>query len=515
MFYGLPIHIMRDLFMTARSFVKRLGALMRYRKALQDMNRYPDATQEELSREDTCIICREEMRPWDPTAGAVERSRPKKLPCGHILHFGCLKSWLERQQVCPTCRRSVVIDGGAHADAAAGRMNGQAAAPGQPAPNDGAANAARPAPGAARAPNMRVFQLGPIRLGFAQGNPANIDMQDMAQRLRQPLDGANVPVAPAPPAQSTPGGNVNLNNTLNTIADMQSQLSDIAQRIQTEMQALQNSHNELQNLYLVTAELNRLRHLQQQQQQQQSLTPAAQPGQAPQQQQPLAQPPMATLQIPFPQPAPGGIGFQIPPFRPDFPQFPPRINSPTITRHGGTSYSAAIPAGSPDLPEGVVIPDGWSLLPLQRLDEHGAPVNQGPQVINSQPDIAGQSPAPVHPTNGHVEASNAQINHASQNTEVAGSSQSAPLETEPARTTQAHGGSPVIATPTPVMPNWGGSAQLFSNSGASSATPPPNEPKAQSEDGSFKEDEGGQAESSNSESKGKAKAATVEDAEDE
>ncbi|RWA08042.1 hypothetical protein EKO27_g7070 [Xylaria grammica] len=99
MFYGLPIHIMRDLFMTARSFLKRLGALMRYRKALQDMNKYPDATQEDLTREDTCIICREEMRPWDPSAvGAVERSRPKKLPCGHILHFGCLKGWLERQQ---------------------------------------------------------------------------------------------------------------------------------------------------------------------------------------------------------------------------------------------------------------------------------------------------------------------------------------------------------------------------------------------------------------------------------
>jgi len=97
MFYGLPIHIMRDLFMTTRSFLKRLSALIRYRKALQDMNKYPDATEEELGRENTCIICREDMRPWDPSvAGAVERSRPKKLPCGHILHFGCLKSWLER-----------------------------------------------------------------------------------------------------------------------------------------------------------------------------------------------------------------------------------------------------------------------------------------------------------------------------------------------------------------------------------------------------------------------------------
>jgi E3 ubiquitin-protein ligase synoviolin len=24
------------------------------------------------------------------------------LPCGHIFHFHCLRSWLERQQTCPT-----------------------------------------------------------------------------------------------------------------------------------------------------------------------------------------------------------------------------------------------------------------------------------------------------------------------------------------------------------------------------------------------------------------------------
>lgn len=50
----------------------------------------------------TCIICREDMAVVD---------HPKKLPCGHIFHFRCLRSWLERQQSCPTCRRDVVLDG--------------------------------------------------------------------------------------------------------------------------------------------------------------------------------------------------------------------------------------------------------------------------------------------------------------------------------------------------------------------------------------------------------------------
>src|ERR1044071_9470357 len=61
-----PTHIIRDWFMTTRSFLKRLHALIRYRQAVKHMDQYPDATAEDLGREDTCIICREEMRPWDP-----------------------------------------------------------------------------------------------------------------------------------------------------------------------------------------------------------------------------------------------------------------------------------------------------------------------------------------------------------------------------------------------------------------------------------------------------------------
>ena len=37
--------------------------------------RYPDATSEEVAREDVCIICREEMRPWQQSnvQGAPQR----------------------------------------------------------------------------------------------------------------------------------------------------------------------------------------------------------------------------------------------------------------------------------------------------------------------------------------------------------------------------------------------------------------------------------------------------------
>jgi E3 ubiquitin-protein ligase synoviolin len=116
--HGLPLNIIRDVYVTARSFITRLRALHRYQTATRNMDqRYPNATIEELSAmsDHTCIICREEMmipnnpeNVQPPAAQAPAPSldgpntTPKKLPCGHIFHFNCLRSWLERQQNCPT-----------------------------------------------------------------------------------------------------------------------------------------------------------------------------------------------------------------------------------------------------------------------------------------------------------------------------------------------------------------------------------------------------------------------------
>jgi E3 ubiquitin-protein ligase synoviolin len=131
-FYGLPLNILRDVYITARSFAVKVRDLIRYRRATKNMDeRYPNATAEELERlsDKTCIICREEMEARAPAAApatvpapagaaapaapsaqpaapAPTRSgpnnTPKKLPCAHIFHFHCLRSWLERQQSCPT-----------------------------------------------------------------------------------------------------------------------------------------------------------------------------------------------------------------------------------------------------------------------------------------------------------------------------------------------------------------------------------------------------------------------------
>lgn len=321
--------------MTVRSFIKRLGALMKYRQAIKDMNRYDDATAEDLARENTCIICREDMHVWnqeDPSR--IERTRPKKLPCGHILHLGCLKSWMERQQVCPTCRRSVVIDdasnanrnrenaifrmnvgvgaaavdavGGAGAGAPAGAgaggvpppvadganvpqnqafpaANGQA--PGAPAafPGQGVdAHGHQPPPpqnGGGGA--LRMFNLGPLRLGFAQGGAREI--QEMAQRLGLPnaMVGGNPVVNLAANQQAAAGGvppapfayhaqmaGQGQGTTMSQSTATESIFNDlraIERRIELGTLELQLANAEAQTLRTMLLELQRLRAGQQNQ----------------------------------------------------------------------------------------------------------------------------------------------------------------------------------------------------------------------------------------------------------
>jgi E3 ubiquitin-protein ligase synoviolin len=96
--YGVPLHLIRELYETFRNFRVRIADYIRYRKITSNMNdRFPDATPEEIEGSDaTCIICREEM------------TTAKKLICGHLFHVHCLRSWLERQHTCPTCRALVI-----------------------------------------------------------------------------------------------------------------------------------------------------------------------------------------------------------------------------------------------------------------------------------------------------------------------------------------------------------------------------------------------------------------------
>jgi len=538
---------------------------MRYRQAVKDMQKYQDATEEELGRENTCIICREEMRPWDANdVTQVERSRPKRLPCGHILHLGCLKSWLERQQVCPTCRRSVVIDNAQpprNRDAMVVRLGlnfpgGQNQAPpagGGAAPGgQGAQNGAQQPPVGGN--GVRMFNFGPIRLGFAQGGVN--DIQEMAQRLGMPADVANGAAVPPPaPTQAQPA----IVNDAQSAETIYAQLREVEQRIQRESVALRLAEQEARILRLLLTELQRIR-----QNQTQNATPL-----------PRQDPTVTTgrgTNIPLTNLPTGGQPPETPQFQPQ-PQIPhlqpsygpfvPRINSPSVMRLGADPNTSALPAGHPDLPDGVTIPPGWSLLPLQRLDGNGAvlaPSASGPHShgVESQPmlqpltqaqaaqsgpivspmasaTMPGPTDASIRETQTNLSRRMVPDNQAPeiiQNTQQE-THQNGDAHTEALGPHVAHDAAP-IAQPTPVMPNWAGSSQLFGGGGVHFGERGPATGTSSSpfhEEGSTSHQQnaeatgqsGGPSSSSSSRSteqngssdKGKAKAVTVEEAEDD
>jgi E3 ubiquitin-protein ligase synoviolin len=85
-YYGLPIHIIRDVYMTLKTFISKIKDLIKYREATRDMDRrllrliegficscrYPAVTPEELAATDgVCIVCREDMVVLPPVEAGV------------------------------------------------------------------------------------------------------------------------------------------------------------------------------------------------------------------------------------------------------------------------------------------------------------------------------------------------------------------------------------------------------------------------------------------------------------
>jgi E3 ubiquitin-protein ligase synoviolin len=366
-FNGLPMHIMRDVYMTFASFSKRVADFVAYRKATSDMNaRYPDATTEEI-RGDACIVCREIMEAWDqpaegqqpaqaegqqaaqqpaaapaPARRRDEGLRAKKLPCGHILHLRCLKSWLERQQVCPTCRRPViVVSDAARAQPGAGGAGQGGAAPqgGQPARRQGRA---------------RILNFGPVRIGFLNGPGDQINnivrqMQNQNQQnaQQQPAPGGQdaaanqhgpnhlglqVPYAPTGGQQPAAPRATVPNNV---------QLMQVERQIMQEAQNLGLEAQQLHTLWMMEAELQRLRSWQRYNQE-------AAAGR---------QPPQQPAHLPMMYQQPGLMQQPWPP------QPPPQVFQGAGNQRFGSGHES--------LPQGMALPEGWSVMPLHQANVQG------------------------------------------------------------------------------------------------------------------------------------------------
>ncbi|GAB2283904.1 E3 ubiquitin protein ligase rin2 [Dionaea muscipula] len=106
--HGMTFHLVDGiLFLNIRALlsaiVKRIKGFIKLRMALGALHgALPDATFDEIQAyDDECAICREPM------------AKAKKLPCNHLFHLACLRSWLDQGlneiYSCPTCRKPLFV----------------------------------------------------------------------------------------------------------------------------------------------------------------------------------------------------------------------------------------------------------------------------------------------------------------------------------------------------------------------------------------------------------------------
>ncbi len=132
--HTFPLFAIRPMYLSLRTFKKAFNDVVMSRRAIQNLNiMYPDVSQEQLAAySDTiCIICREEMSnsSEDGNQSNAAPQQIKKLPCDHIFHKSCLRSWFQRQQTCPTCRTPILRLNQQPTTAPAGQAAGPVPAP--------------------------------------------------------------------------------------------------------------------------------------------------------------------------------------------------------------------------------------------------------------------------------------------------------------------------------------------------------------------------------------------------
>lgn len=109
----VPLSMIQGVFSSARETYKEFKKLLSFIELSKRLDsQLADASEEDLQSDNLCTICRDDMHSIDEYERVFQkkispRRKPKKIGCGHILHMGCLKDWLERSDNCPLCRRKV------------------------------------------------------------------------------------------------------------------------------------------------------------------------------------------------------------------------------------------------------------------------------------------------------------------------------------------------------------------------------------------------------------------------
>ncbi len=383
MFYGMPIHIIRDVAITVRSFYKRISDFIRYRQATKDMKtRYPDATAEEIQREDVCIICREVMhasrqfhevtgprnnqsRPEvndhvgsrnnninSATIAGDERLRPKKLPCGHILHCACLRSWLERQQICPTCRAPVLVSNPAGSRSIADNRTRDMTSQN----NRQHGNNETGATGPRRNIGRNTVNFGPFRLSFGVREDVPRDLNSLVEadlrRAAQPRIELQEINTSERPSQASPTRERDRTNV--SSYSSQDQLLQLEQQLIRDIHSLGRHAAQLFFVRMLENELARLRleldH--------EAITPIERPAVI----QPFTTELIQRLQLPS-----------------------------SMQTPNWTDEHLNLASGQQALPSGMILPHGWNVLPLRRFEVErenaSATFYQIPNNINSEDSV--------------------------------------------------------------------------------------------------------------------------------
>jgi len=376
--------------MTVRSLITRISGFVAYRHATRAMNTLPDATAEDLAQDKTCIVCREDMEVWNAAGPAPqdsqqapnqafsdERQRPKKLPCGHILHKGCLKAWLERQQTCPTCRRTVLPSQqpqNENQNAGNAQPGNQ---PGHPPRPD--ANPGQPGQG----PQLQGWRLnlGPLRLFVGRG-PADILREQLRQqglngnndeqRGAQQADTPNAQAGTTQPSGTQPRGTSQVQGAeaqRRAVLYRQARIETLQQELNRELANLALQQQQLAIVRSLQSEFYRLSALQSRNQQQ-------------------------------------GLGQPAANYIPGFPTSAV-VAVPAVAAVQDTPQAfvgdEAVGTGSPRLPDGMVLPEGWTVLPLTRLGEADRALSALAQ--SGVGSLASDLPAAVAPNGAAVIAS--------------------------------------------------------------------------------------------------------------
>ncbi|SCU80847.1 LADA_0B09846g1_1 [Lachancea dasiensis] len=111
----IPFMVIKDIVLDIFSIYQTGRLIWKTLKNNRQLDeKLPDVSEDELRllNDKMCIVCMEDLNFLHAEHATTHKLKAKRLPCNHILHLGCLKSWMERSQTCPICRVSVFDEKG-------------------------------------------------------------------------------------------------------------------------------------------------------------------------------------------------------------------------------------------------------------------------------------------------------------------------------------------------------------------------------------------------------------------